>query len=120
MSWLDEIKRQEKPIYRWFLHEDGSITKHVVWCYYIDTRLGGNIKYRYLNCVQGLEEKKKNKFFINSVWSFDSDNEKALKVMREGLEKRISDKYTSLEKSISDYYTMLNSDNRITEVEVNK
>ena len=120
MTWLDEIKRQEKPIYRWFLNEDGSITKYVVWCYYIDTRFSRNTRYKYLNCVQGLEEKKKDKFFSNSVWSFDNDDEKVLKIMREGLEKRISDKYESLEKSIGDYYTMLNSNNPITEVEVNK
>ena len=50
----------------------------------------------------------------------DDNDEKALKIIKEGLEERIRDKYRSLEKSIDDYYMMLNSSNTITELEVDK
>lgn len=69
--------KQDVPIYRWKLQNDGTLKKTVIDCYKVNHFTYYDIyMYRTANSVQSFKSNKLDRFVNNGVYSFEDNDEK--------------------------------------------
>lgn len=74
---MEPFPKQDRPLYRWKLQDDGSLKKTVINYYKVSHFTFGDIyMYRTNNSVQSFKSDKLDRFVHNGVYSFNDDDEK--------------------------------------------
>lgn len=89
---MNRYTQQDRPIYGWVMKDDGSIVKlEPITEYLISTYGLGGVRYRFRvgTAPKTIEHSQMDVFFHNRLYSFENNDKKALRIIRETLETKV-------------------------------